>query len=51
VRLNLKHTEIAELLKKRDHTTIMHGVEKITNMLIKDTVFKQEIDRIIQLLS
>lgn len=48
--LNMKHQEIANLLKRRDHTTIMHGVEKINKMLVKDEFFKKEVDRIIQTL-
>lgn len=45
--LGLKFEEIAYILKRKDHTTIMYGVEKINSVLIKDSVFKQEIDRII----
>ncbi len=44
----LKYEEIARLLKKRDHTTVMHGVEKISRVLIKDSLFKQEVDSIVQ---
>ncbi len=44
----LKYEEIAHLLRKRDHTTVMHGVEKIERILIKDAVFKQEVDSIVQ---
>lgn len=44
--LGLKHAEIAYLLKRKDHTTIIHGVGKINRLLIKDPVFKQELDRI-----
>lgn len=46
--LRLKHQEIAEILKRKDHTTIMHGVEKIERMVVKDSTFKEEVDRIIQ---
>ena len=49
--LNMKHQEIANLLKRKDHTTIMHGVEKINKLLVKDEFFKKEIDRIIQTLN
>ncbi len=49
--LNMKHQEIANLLKRKDHTTIMHGVEKINKLLVKDEFFKKEVDRIIQTLS
>ncbi len=44
--LGLKHAEIAYLLKRKDHTTIIHGVEKINRLLVKDPIFKQELDRI-----
>jgi len=49
--LNMKHQEIASLLKRKDHTTIMHGVEKINKLLVKDEFFKKEVDRIIQSLN
>jgi chromosomal replication initiator protein len=45
--LGLKYEEIAYMLKRKDHTTILYGVEKISSILIKDAVFKQEVDRII----
>ena len=45
--LGLKYEEIAYVLKKKDHTTIMYGVEKISSLMIKDVVFKQEVDRIV----
>ncbi|MEX1052675.1 MAG: chromosomal replication initiator protein DnaA [Patescibacteria group bacterium] len=45
--LGLKFEEIAYMLKRKDHTTIMYGVEKINSVLIKDAVFKQEVDRIV----
>ena len=31
--LGLTHTEVGNILGGRDHTTVMHGVEKIENML------------------
>jgi chromosomal replication initiator protein len=46
--LKLKLEEVAYLLKRKDHTTIMHGVEKVTRSMMKDPVFKQDIDRIVQ---
>lgn len=48
--LKLKLEEVAYLLKRKDHTTIMHGVEKVTRSIMKDPVFKQDIDRIVQTL-
>jgi chromosomal replication initiator protein len=44
--LRLKYEEIAYILKRKDHTTIIHGSEKISGMLIKNPAFKEEIDRI-----
>ncbi len=49
--LRLKLDEIAFILKRKDHTTILHGVEKVTNMVLKNPSFKVEIDRIVQSLS
>lgn len=46
--LKLKLEEIAYILKKKDHTTIIHGVEKVEKLLLKDATFKQEIDKILQ---
>lgn len=46
--LRLKFEEIAYILKRKDHTTIMHGVEKVSGMLVKNPILKQEVDRIIQ---
>lgn len=48
--LGLKYDEVAFHLKRKDHTTIMHGVEKITRMLARDEGLKQELDRIKSLL-
>ncbi len=50
-KLNLKQDEIAFLLKRKDHTTVIHGVEKISRLIMKDPNFKQDIDKIIQTLS
>jgi len=49
--LRLKLDEIAYLLKRKDHTTVIHGVNKITNLIIKDTSIKQETDRIVSSLA
>jgi len=45
--LGLKFEEIAYILKRKNHTTIMYGVERVGATMIKDSVFKQEVDRII----
>lgn len=44
--LRLKFEEIAFLLKRKDHTTIMHGVDKITSMMLKNTTFKEEVEKL-----
>lgn len=49
--LKLKLEEVADILKRKDHTTVIHGIDKITRMLAKDEKFKEEINRIIQSLS
>lgn len=46
--LNLKYEEIAYLLKKKDHTTIIHGVDKITGLLLKNAQVKEEVSLITQ---
>lgn len=45
--LNLKFEEIAFILKRKDHTTIIHGVNKITSLILKNPNIKNDIDRII----
>ena len=49
--LRLKLEEIARLLKRKDHTTVIHAVGKIGRLLAKDPIFKQDVDRIMQSLS
>jgi chromosomal replication initiator protein len=44
----LKLEEVAFILKRKDHTTIIHGVDKIQTLCMKDAVFKSEVDTIIQ---
>ncbi len=48
--LALKLEEVAFLLKRKDHTTILHGVEKITGLVARNSQFKEEVDRIIKTL-
>ncbi len=48
--LNLNYEDIAHLLNRKDHTTVMHGYDKIQNMLMRDQKFKEEIDAITQTL-
>lgn len=45
--LNLKYEAIALLLKRKDHTTVIHGFEKISSLLAKNDSFKKEVDRIV----
>lgn len=45
--IGMKYDEIAYFLKRKDHTTIMHGCEKIERMIIDNPVFKSEVDRIV----
>ncbi len=41
-----KLEEIAEMLKRKDHTTIMHGIDKIKGMLELNKGFEEQIMRI-----
>ncbi len=49
--LGLKHQEIASFLKRRDHTTILYGVEKVDKLILDNPRVKEEVDRIAQSLS
>ncbi len=49
--LNLKLEEVAFLLKRKDHTTILHGVGKISGLRARNPVFKEEVDNLIKSLS
>jgi len=44
--LKLPYANIGQFLGGRDHTTIMHGVEKITRLLPEDEDIRVDIDRI-----
>jgi len=46
--LKMKQEEIAYLLKRKDHTTVIHGVEKIRQLMIKNPMIKEEVNKIIQ---
>lgn len=48
--LNLKYDEIAFHLKRNDHTTILHGVDKIEKKMIESDQFRSEVDKIINTL-
>ena len=47
-KLNLKLEEIAIALRRKDHTTVIHGVEKIKRLLIKNPLFKKEMNQILE---
>lgn len=49
-KLNLKLEQIAKILKRKDHTTVIHGVNKILHLTTTNLLFKEEIDRLIQTL-
>jgi chromosomal replication initiator protein len=46
--LGLKLIEVAQILKRKDHTTVLHAQQKITNLIMRDVNFKKEIDTISQ---
>ncbi|MBI5127234.1 chromosomal replication initiator protein DnaA [Candidatus Roizmanbacteria bacterium] len=46
--LGLKLVEIAEILKRKDHTTVLHAEEKVSNLIMRDQNFKKDLDNIIQ---
>ena len=49
--LKLKLEEVALLLKRKDHTTVMHGVKKVVQIMTHDQTFKEEVDAITRSLS
>lgn len=42
-KLQMNLEEVAFLIKRKDHTTVLHGVGKIEGMMMKDEEFKKEI--------
>ncbi len=44
--LGIKQEEVAFLLRRKDHTTVIHAVEKISRLIAKDPVFRQDVDNI-----
>ena len=46
--LKMKQEEIARLLKRKDHTTVIHGVEKVRQLILKNPLIKEEVDKLIQ---
>ena len=49
--LHMKYEEIALTLKRKDHTTVMYAHGKINNRCMKDPVFAEQVNRIVQSLS
>lgn len=49
--LGLKLVETALILKRKDHTTVLHAENKISSMMMRDQNFKKDIDAIIQTLN
>lgn len=47
-KLGLNLEETAVHLRRKDHTTVMHAVEKITRLIARDTSFKEEVDGILR---
>jgi chromosomal replication initiator protein len=48
VKLGLNLDECAFILKRKDHTTVLHGVNKVKSMLMRDRGFKDEVESIYQ---
>jgi chromosomal replication initiator protein len=49
--LNYKLEEIAKLLNRKDHTTIMHGIDKMRSLRVVDEGFRQQLVNIVETLS
>ncbi len=50
-KLSLNLDEVAFIVKKKDHTTVIHAVEKLKSMMMKDEKIAQEVARIYQSVS
>jgi len=48
--LKLKLIETATLLKRKDHTTVLHAENKVASLMMRDPNFKKEVDTIAQTL-
>lgn len=46
IEMKIPYEELGQILGGRDHSTIMHGVEKITELLSKDADTRADIERI-----
>ncbi len=49
--LDLRLVDIAFILKRRDHTTIMHGVDKLSSLLMNNPGIKNDFDKIIRIVN
>lgn len=49
--LGTKLEEVAFMLKRKDHTTVIHAVDKISGLMAKDPQVHQDVDNIIKTLS
>ena len=49
--IDIPFTNIARLLNKKDHTTIIHGVNKITEDMEKDVDLRNKIEVIRKILN
>jgi len=45
-KLKINFEEIAFLLNRKDHTTIIHGVDKIQNKMLSDDRFNDEVEKV-----
>lgn len=48
LRINL--VEVAVQVRRKDHTTVIHAVDKVSRLMAKDPSFKEEVDAIIRTL-
>ncbi|MFH0979819.1 MAG: chromosomal replication initiator protein DnaA [Candidatus Roizmanbacteria bacterium] len=46
--VGLKLMETADILRRKDHTTVIHAEEKISSLMMRDQNFKKEVETIIQ---
>ncbi|MDP4010871.1 MAG: chromosomal replication initiator protein DnaA [Candidatus Roizmanbacteria bacterium] len=49
--LGLKLEEVAFLVKRKDHTTVIHAINKIQNLNMKNVVFREELTSITKAVS
>jgi chromosomal replication initiator protein len=46
--LNMNLEEVAYVTKRKDHTTVMHAVNKVESMKMKDPSFREELDMMVK---